>query len=144
VIPRLDVINERHFYLAGVGVFLAAGLEIALLCRRFSIGRKIFPIIAGAVFATLLCFTMLRNNDYRSERALWESTVRFSSHKSRVYNNLGYAYESEGRRLEARTAFAAALKIDPGNKIAQNNMQHIGTYSRECNSPERSHTGGGL
>jgi tetratricopeptide (TPR) repeat protein len=125
VIPRLDIVNERHFYLAGIGLYLAAGIELVLLCRRLHFDRLVRTAIIGTGISILALFTVLRNNDYRSEISLWESTVRNSPDKSRGYNNLGCAYELGGRPKEAAAAFFKALQLEPDNETALRNMGRL-------------------
>jgi protein O-mannosyl-transferase len=70
-------------------------------------------------------FTWSRNSDYRSEVALWEDTVQKSPKRARCYNNLGYAYELEGRYKEAKRAYMDASNIDPEYTFAKNNIARI-------------------
>lgn len=144
VIPRLDVINERHFYLAGVGIFLAAAMEMAHFRHRFYVLQRSLPLCAVAIIMTLVFFTVLRNKDYRSDVSMWESTMKYSSEKSRVHNNLGYAYAAAGRTGEAATAFRTALKLEPGNETAQKNMKRLGNGATEFNRTVITHNGGAL
>jgi len=68
-------------------------------------------------------FTVSRNTVYRSQVALWEDTARKSPGKARVRNNLGYAYELEGRFEEAEAAYLKALLNDPGYSLARWNLK---------------------
>ena len=65
IVPRLDVANDRQLYLASWGLFLALCIQLRNL-----------PVVA---FSTVLAFfavtSILRQLDYRSEIALWESSV---------------------------------------------------------------------
>ncbi len=101
LLPRLDAVNDRQLYLASIGPLALAGLALALMPR----GRV---ALLGALAVVLGAGTVLRNQDYRSERALWESTVRHSPGSARAHNNLGYALQLEGRREEACAAYARA------------------------------------
>jgi len=66
--------------------------------------------------------TVLRNQDYRTEVALWSDTVRHSPDKARAWNNLGYALQLEGRPAEARRAYERALALDPEHLPARINL----------------------
>jgi hypothetical protein len=118
-LPRYDVANDRHLYLAGWSLLL----PIAALLGQLRYGLR-----AAAVAALLLGLSALsisRNHDYRSEIALWESTAKLSPNKSRPYNNLGYAYYLAGRNQEAERAYRTAIRLDPGNLRAQNNLARL-------------------
>jgi Flp pilus assembly protein TadD len=45
--------------------------------------------------------TLAHNTIYRGEVALWEDTVAKSPSKARVWNNLGYACQLQGREQDA-------------------------------------------
>jgi tetratricopeptide (TPR) repeat protein len=111
IVPRVDVANDRQLYLAGWGIFMALLLS--------------FPRIPGWVTVTLVAAFAIssihRQLDYASEIRLWESSVRLAPGNSRAHNNLGYAYQLEGRTAEARREYDTALVLDPGNRKARYN-----------------------
>jgi hypothetical protein len=129
LVPRLDVANERHMYLPVLGLgFAASGLALGLLPRGGPWRRG-----AAAALGALLAFnTWARNGDYRSERALWASSVAANPRNPRAFNNLGWAFHLEGREREARDAFREALRLDPAYPPALANLRLL-----EARSPER-------
>jgi protein O-mannosyl-transferase len=78
-------------------------------------------------------FTWSRNNDYRSEVALWEDTVQKSPKRARCYNNLGFAYELEGRYKEAKKAYEDAWNLDHDYEFAKNNLERIDAILKDLN-----------
>ena len=119
-LPRLDVANDRQLYLALWPLGLALVVELQM--------RLPTPAATGALVTLLLCaatLTALRNQDYHSEIALWEQTVTLSPNKSRVHNNLGYAYWQARRVGEARQEFLQALRLDAGNVKARLNVRRL-------------------
>lgn len=123
LLPRTDVINERHAYLADVGLFIAVGSSWGeLVARRTERWLRAAPWLLAATLGVL---TARRNQDYRSEIALWKSTVETAPHNPRAHNNLGVAYESAGRYVEARIAYARALKLEPRYDAARNNLRRV-------------------
>ena len=118
VLARLDPVAERHLYLALItpAILLAAALQACLPSR-----------ITMAVMAVLglgmALATQHRIEDYRSESALWEATVRSSPGKARVWNNLGHAYLVEGRPDLAIPALQQALMLDPNLMRAEINLE---------------------
>jgi tetratricopeptide (TPR) repeat protein len=130
VLPRLDAVNDRQIYLASIGPLALAGFALSLLPR----GR----IALSAVVALALALgTFLRNQDYRSEVALWSDTVRKSPDGARAHNNLGYAYQLEGRRAEACAAYARALELDGKQLRAAVNAREL-RCSPDPRSPDAS------
>ncbi len=116
---RFDLANDRQLYLALVGPALAlAALALRMPARWGS------PLVA-ALLVALGTATLLRNLDYRSEVALWEATAARSPGKSRVHNNLGYAYELADNPAAARAAYARALALDPADYKARANLNRL-------------------
>jgi hypothetical protein len=125
IIPRLDIANERHMYLPACGLFIIIAVGIEKIRMSLNERRQVFH---GAILALLIvlgCFTWARNNDYRSEAAFWEDAVLKSPNKARCFNNLGFAYELEGRYKEAKDAYGRAADIDPDFKLAKNNLRKV-------------------
>ncbi len=119
-LPRLDVANDRQLYLAIWPLCLAVVIELGLhFPRRLALGSA---ACLGVFFAVL---TVARNQDYQTEIALWEATVALSPGKSRVHNNLGYAYREAGRLEDARREYLVALRLDPDNVKARLNLRRL-------------------
>ena len=121
-VPRTDILNERHLYLGGFGLFLLAGLGFSWLADTWPKLRLPVAAAACALLIVLGLFTAERNAVYRSEIRLWEDTAAKSPGKARVFNNLGYAYFLAGRNEEARKAWLETLRIDPAHELARNNL----------------------
>jgi len=121
-IPRIDVINERHFYLAGWGIFLIFSTGFVIMFVKLNINMKHMWICIITLSLILGTFTILRNHTYRNEIALWENTALNSPDKARIFNNLGFAYYLAGRSDDARKAYTRALDLDPDFILARNNL----------------------
>jgi tetratricopeptide (TPR) repeat protein len=127
IIPRLDVANERQLYLASWGLFFAVVAGTDLLRAKWGAGR--ITAVAAVLVIALGMLTVSRNTAYRSEVALWEDTVRKSPWKARGWNNLGYAYQQAGRFHDAEAAYLRALRVDPGDGLARENLRGLKTRS---------------
>ena len=112
IVPRLDVANDRQLYLASWGLFFA-------LCMQL---RNLPRFAAGAVLVLFAATSVARQFDYRSEIALWESSVAAAPWNARGHNNLGFAYQVAGRMEDARREYRAALLFDPGHAKARFNL----------------------
>ena len=119
-LPRTDIANDRQLYLVSWPLALALVAEMALRLNQKNL------VTAGVVLACVLgALTVLRNQDFRSEIILWESTAALSPGKPRVHNNLGLAYELAGRRAEARQEYAIALRLNPDYRKARYNLERL-------------------
>lgn len=117
LLPRLDLVNDRHLYLALAGPMLALACVFAHVAARERT-RTLAYAAAFALCATSALATVRRNADYRSETALWQATVRDSPQKARAWLNLGYAYRLDGDAVRAAAAYRCALMLEPANAQA--------------------------
>jgi tetratricopeptide (TPR) repeat protein len=120
VLPRLDVANDRQLYLAAWPLGMAVAVELALALP----GAR-FRWTMGALVLGLGSLTVVRNQDYATEIALWESTVEQSPRKARVHNNLGYAYQLAGRVDDARREYTTTLQLDPQHIKTRYNLRRL-------------------
>jgi len=117
LLPRLDLANDRHLYLAVAGPALAIACALANAYERRAL-RVLASVCAIALVETLVITTWQRNADYRSEVTLWQATVRDSPRKARAWLNLGYAYRLANDTTAAAQAYCRALALEPDNAQA--------------------------
>ena len=114
IVPRLDVANDRQLYLASWGLFLALAVQL----------REHWKY-AIPVLGAFLISNVVRQLDYRSEIALWESDAALAPWNARAHNNLGYAYQLAGRPRDAKREYHAALLFDPRHQKARLNLMFL-------------------
>ncbi len=115
-IPVKDVMAEHRMYLSLAAIIAVAVMGVyAWLGWR---GMAIFLLVAP-IYITL---TILRNNDYRSEVAIWSDTVAKRPLNERAHINLAYALASEGRTTEALEQDEEAVRMDPQDSYAHGNL----------------------
>jgi tetratricopeptide (TPR) repeat protein len=115
LVARLDLVADRHLYLALIGPALA----LVVVLRNSA-----WPRAAPALLACGLAMAALsRGQDFATESSLWAATARTSPDKARVWNNLGYGRLVEGDPAAAVLAFRRALAIDPGYVKAAVNLE---------------------
>ncbi len=133
VIARLDIVNERHLYLADFGLFLIVGAAAAK--QEYFAGRNKWALtgVCACLIILLGSFTVLRNGEYRTEVAFWESTVRNSPNKARPHNNLGCAYEQAGDVQKAVREYAMAARLNPKDEYARWNLSRFLAEERNRN-----------
>ena len=120
ILPRIDIANDRQLYLALIGpTIIAVAAASRWLSSRWS------TVVIAAACIVLGGLTIIRNQDYASETALWRATTQHSPAKGRVWNNLGYSLERDGTLDEARVAYRKAIDLDPADFRAQMNLDRI-------------------
>jgi tetratricopeptide (TPR) repeat protein len=124
IIPIPMLIDEYRLYLPSVGAVLAVTAAFFLMAERLGKKHSMNAAVGTLVSASLVfCFaTFERNSLWKSEIALWADTARKSPNKSRVYNNLGNAYDSGGFGDRAIEIYFKALRVDPRNAKAYYNL----------------------
>ena len=116
-VPRFDLANDRHLYLALPGVAMA--FVVPLLARGW---RPLGKLLLLALAVAMGLITHRRNQDWRSETALWQATVVASPAKARPWVNLGWARQQAGDDAGARAAWECALELEPAHPQAAINL----------------------
>jgi tetratricopeptide (TPR) repeat protein len=119
---RHDPVSDRHFYPALFGIGLAIAIEGARIAARGTTATRYAAGVAGFLVCVMFGATVVRNADYSSEVALWESAARVSPAKPRVFHNLGVAHMKEHRWDLAIPCFERALALDPGYRSAREHL----------------------
>jgi protein O-mannosyl-transferase len=121
LLPRMDVINERHAYVGNAGLVLGFGVLGAATTARLGAWPRAGLAAALALLLATCC--VRRNVQYASEVTLWQNTVKVAAKNPRAQNNLGVAYELAGRMVEARLAYTRALVLEPRYVAARDNLR---------------------
>lgn len=127
LLARVDVVNDRQLYLAAWPTLVPT----VLLGQRLIGHPRLRAGALALLLAVLAGLTVQRNQDYRSEVALWQATVQLSPTKARPHNNLGYAWFEAGDFARAETEYRRALELDPDYWLAQRNLDVL----EECSQP---------
>lgn len=124
LVARLDLVNGRQLYLAASPLFGLLGLAISALARRH---RAPAPILAAMLLALLATGTVLRNEDYRSERDFWSAAITANPLNARAWNNYGLALESESPPDPGRAAAAyrEAMRLAPSDYKPAHNLRRL-------------------
>jgi len=146
VFPRYDVLSERNLYLPSLGIYLAAVVAAAAMCRRVAAwwnarhraaGRGV-AWAAGAVQAlaallvlTLAGATVARNRVYSDPVLFWSDAAVKSPGKARPHTNLGHAWFEAGQIDRALDEFRISLALDPFDPVAQRNLLEAWKYKAD-------------
>jgi tetratricopeptide (TPR) repeat protein len=117
VVPgTIQMIVEHRMYLP-----LAAVVALAVLGIHAALGRRSWVMFAALALGLGL-LTTRRNEDYRSELAIWSDTVAKRPDSTRARNGLAFALEHAGRIPEAIQQFEAALRLAPDDVEVRDNL----------------------
>ena len=116
IFPLGDTVFEHRMYLPLAAVVAVAALLIYRQTGRWS---RIVFLVAWAAFTVL---TVRRNEDYRSDLAIWTDTVARRPDNARAHCSLGLALRRRGQLDEAVEQYQTALQLQPGYADAHNNL----------------------
>ena len=125
VIPIADVAFEHRMYLPLAAVITLAVLGVDALLKRAGTWPNRLRVRAGLLGLTgalLAAMTMARNQDYRSELAMWTDVTRKRPLNARAFNNLGVALAQQRKLGAAITCYDHAIRLDPRNADAHYNL----------------------
>lgn len=117
LLARLDLHNDRQWYLAIVGPGWLLGLAIARL--RPAAGR----IAVLALALALAAGTVARNRVYETEIGFWRDVLAKSPRNARAANNLGIAHARACELPAAAEAFERAIALAPREPVPAVNRE---------------------
>ncbi len=147
-VPLLDMAVEHRTYLPMVGFsLLLAGLLVHFvnefkLSVKSSIhfGKGWVPVVRASAVLILICFAagvVKRNAVWKDEVSLWADAKKKAPNLVRPYNNLGEAYDKQGKYDLAIKEFEAAIQLSPGYFFGLNNLGNV--YGKKKNYPQAIH-----
>jgi tetratricopeptide (TPR) repeat protein len=87
-----------------------------------AIVRWIPAAVLAAALIALGWTTIERNNDYRTEEAIWGDVITKRPDNPRAYANLGYTARLRGQTAVAIDLFEHSLKLNPDEARVQSNL----------------------
>ncbi|HUI07693.1 MAG TPA: tetratricopeptide repeat protein [Verrucomicrobiae bacterium] len=118
-IPLHDALYEHRMYLSSAVV-----VSLVVLGLYSAVGRRSLAVFV-AVAIGLGFLTWRRNQDYRSEVALWSDTVAKFPNYAGPHYSLATALQRAGRNQEAIGQYEQALRFDSSLADAHNNLGNI-------------------
>ncbi len=120
-VPLYRPLADRFYYLplAGVAMQLLALLLMMLEWRR-GFWMAVAPLLAALLPLTFL--TVIREDVFADEIALWTDTIQASPLSAMAHNNLGTNLSQRGRTNESIIHYQKALEIRPDYAEAHNNL----------------------
>jgi protein O-mannosyl-transferase len=108
------VIAERTLYTSSIGwaqlvaYFLNRGME-----AQHNGLRTFSRLTTTLLFLVFSAQTTLRNADWHTNGRLWSAEVQYCNATARAFNNLGKAYQRQGKLEDAKIAFVRAIEQEP-------------------------------
>lgn len=117
-------VAERYVYLGALGIIVVMAYFFYWLSLR-----KKFEMLAFMLFwLVVVSFsvrTIVRNQDWKSEEALWFATAKTSPSGSTIHNNLGNVYFQKKDYEKSIAEFQLAIAINPAYGDAYHNLGNV-------------------
>lgn len=110
LVPEKDMLFEHRMYLPLAAVLVG----LVLLVHRVA-GRRGVLLALLFVAPALIVATRARNNDYRSDLAIWSDCAARRPENPLAADKLGIAFTQLNRLSEAEAQFRRAIALDPAN-----------------------------
>lgn len=115
-----QMIVEHRAYLSAAAVVVAGALGLDYLTRRSPASLRLGAVLCVGLLLGLLTFR--RNEDYRSNLAIWTDTVAKRPQSLAAQYELGNALDAAGRLPEAIEHFVFATRLAPNLSDAHYNL----------------------
>jgi Flp pilus assembly protein TadD len=102
-----------------------AAIVAAIAVGIYRLVRRRMPFVIAVLAGGLGLLTWERNQDYRSELAIWTDTAAKRPDNFRAHNNLGALYAQQGDFEEAIRHLSLVLKFQPNDAEAHANLGTI-------------------
>jgi protein O-mannosyl-transferase len=104
-------VAEHWLYNPSIGFFMVITAFLTLSPRPALLKRFAEPLLATMLLAFALT-TFHANTFWKNEITLYENILKYTSHRSDIFHNLGVAYGREGMKDKAKAALDKAKEID--------------------------------
>jgi len=130
ILPIADLAFEHRMYLPLAAVVVLGvvggrellGLALSRLGASLEVRRWLPAGLVIAVVAALGLATIRRNENYRTDFAMWSDTVAKRPDNPRAHTNLANALAEQGRTDDAVAHLSEALRLKPDYVVAHGNL----------------------
>lgn len=114
---------EHWLYIPAMGFILSIVYTIFYKFKNNDLIKKysIFSFVVVIVVFSYL--TIKQNRTWKDTRTVSEYTIKHSPYSSKAYSSLGYEYIKTGKFIEAMELLKRAIKLDPNNTAALENLK---------------------
>ena len=114
-------VAERYLYIGSVA--FAVCTVLLLLKIELKYKMKSFTLTLVIIVALIYSIrTIIRTQDWKTPKNLWQATEKVSPYSIKVHNNLGDIYGGEGDYSRAIQEFQTAIQIEPRYSYAMHNL----------------------
>jgi Tfp pilus assembly protein PilF len=113
---------DRYTYIPLIGIFMMVAWGLPELLSKWRYRRFVFSAASVLVFAILLLCTRRQIRLWQNDFTLFSHAIAVTENNATMHNNLGVAFQAQGKFDEAIAHYRQALKIYPDYANAHNNL----------------------
>jgi tetratricopeptide (TPR) repeat protein len=104
---------DRYTYIPLIGIFIMIAWGMSDLVEGRPWGKAALAVTAGGVMGALMILAWVQVGHWKDSVRLFEYVVKASPGNALAHNNLGSAYQDEGRMKEAIAQYHESIRIKP-------------------------------
>ncbi len=124
-VRKLAAVADRYLYISTAGYGIMAALVLQHVLSRRRTGKKQFLTASVPIVIILVLYggaTVMRNPVWKTDHALWESTIRTYPENYFAHYSLGAIYSAEGRPIKAISELEEARRLKPDSPIVHQKL----------------------
>ncbi|MFC1755622.1 tetratricopeptide repeat protein [Thermoproteota archaeon] len=128
-----SVVAERYIYLPSIFFSILVAFLYERYIRSINKENKIWVmILCFFIISAYAARTVARNEDLKSERQFWKTTLESSPNSPNAHNMMGVLYLRDGNIKRAISEFNIAMKLNPRFSQPYNNLGTLSSYIGEA------------
>jgi tetratricopeptide (TPR) repeat protein len=113
---------DRYTYIPLIGIFVAVAWGVSELLGPWRHREKVLSAAGTAIISVLLVVTWVQVGYWRDSITLFQHALDVTSNNHMAHNNLGSAFDNQGRKKEAFVHWFEAVRIKPEFPEAHYNL----------------------
>ncbi|MFC1815002.1 tetratricopeptide repeat protein [Thermodesulfobacteriota bacterium] len=113
---------DRYTYVPLIGLFIMIAWGANDILKKWRYKRFVLTAIVSSILSILMVVTWMQASYWQNSIKLFTHAVAVTSDNLMAHNNLGFAFEKEGRAAEAIQHYLEVLKKDPNKANTHNNI----------------------
>jgi tetratricopeptide (TPR) repeat protein len=104
---------DRYTYIPSIGIFIAFAFGLDALSGRLRWPKAILPAVAIIISIVCLVLTQRQLSYWHDSETLFRHALAVTKNNSGAHDELGFAFELQGRSAEALAEYREAVRLNP-------------------------------
>ncbi|MGB8226155.1 MAG: tetratricopeptide repeat protein [Sedimentisphaerales bacterium] len=113
---------DRYMYLPMVGLLIIIAELLSEAAQKWRNSRYVLFVISGVIFIVLIIVTRNQVRYWKDDFTLFGHAIDVTKNNENMHYNIGHAYQQKGQFEKAMEHYKEALRIEPGDLQAMNNL----------------------